>query len=155
MRREVGDKLIGKRAKQVVRILLLCAFGRRAFAARHDRVIRPLASAFVATRLVRSLVDRLGGFVLGPDIAALDMQRAIDIDADEGAGNRDLGGIIDKRLRSQGRDLLVDRLNARSDFVGDFVRAGPLVFEPVGLFAKRFEAGFILLARGRFCIARN
>src|SRR3546814_13384239 len=67
------------------------------------------------------------------------MKRPVHIDADKGACNRNLGGIVDERLRHERRDLLVDRLDTGGDFIGDFIFASPLIFETVGFLADTFE----------------
>src|SRR3546814_10565397 len=78
------------------------------------------------------------------------MKRPVHIDADKGACNRNLGGIVDERLRHERRDLLVDRLDTGGDFIGDFIFASPLIFEPVGFLAERFEPRLIFFTRRAF-----
>src|SRR3546814_10100209 len=78
------------------------------------------------------------------------MKRPVHIEADKGACNRNRGGIVDERLRHERRDLLVDRLDTGGDFIGDFIFASPLIFEPVGFLAERFEPRLIFFTRRAF-----
>src|SRR3546814_10588409 len=73
------------------------------------------------------VLDRL---VLGPHEAALDIERTVDVDADENARHRHVLGREDRRPRHYGADLLVDRGDARIDLVGNVGLARPFVLEP-------------------------
>ncbi len=83
------------------------------------------------------------------------MQRPVDIDADKSAGDRHFLRVVDQRLRDERRDLLVDRIDPGTDFIGDVLGARPFVFEPVGFLAQRFDPRLIVGARlGRHAIER-
>ena len=87
---------------------------------------------FVSSPLSRSpsVSVLAAGFVLRPDIAAVDRQAAVGADADEDAGSVDLGGIVGPRpiLESGKRGL--DLAEPRIHFVGQFVGALVFGFEP-------------------------
>ena len=62
-----------------------------------------------------------GRFVLAADIAALDVQRPIRIDADEGAGVRDGGRVENMRPVVQGCEGLLEFAKARVYLIGHLV----------------------------------
>ncbi len=93
---QLGDEPIRQRLDRVV--LLFVRFGRRA--ANGDDGARDGGVAFPSLHGVAIVRRTSGGvndrcFVLGPDVTAIDPQRAIVVDADEDARPRDVGRIVD------------------------------------------------------------
>src|SRR6266481_9950455 len=70
---------------------------------------------------------RLGRFgsrlVLGTDVAALDAQVAVTINAEEGAGKRDLGGVVDE-------GPVIERFKGGSDLCRAAGRPPPAPLQP-------------------------
>src|SRR3546814_8972558 len=84
-----------------------------------------------------------------PHEAALDIERTVDVDADENARHRHVLGREDRRPRHYGADLLVDRGDARIDLVGNVGLARPFVLEPVGFLAESRELRLVLVGERR------
>ncbi len=79
------------------------------------------------------------------DIAALDAQSAIGIDADEDAGAGDLGGIVDHRASIEGLQRRLDLAEPLIDLVGELLGLGVFRLQPVILGAQRVVAGLLLV----------
>ena len=80
----------------------------------------------------RSAVGRFAldrSLVLRPHVTALDAQSALAVDADEGAGAGDLGGIVNvTAARSKACELGLDFVEPPSDLFGNLVGVGMLFF---------------------------
>src|SRR3546814_19944021 len=89
--------------------------------------IDPVRLIAIRDHAVIVVLDRL---VLGPHEAALDIERTVDVDADENARHRPVLGREDRRPRHYGADLLVDRGSARLDLVVNVGLDRPFVPSP-------------------------
>ena len=85
--------------------------------------------------------------VLGANIAALDIERAVGIDAEEDAGDGDVGRLEAKRavfIRGVRRlDLIEAAIDVFGQFVGDFIFG----LKEVEFFAKRLAGGALFVGR--------
>ena len=129
VRGELGHEPIRQRADALVLIRLVDAgisSGARVIAgSRRGARLRGAVGLGVATGLLVFRRDRR--LVLGPHIAALDPEHAGAVDADEGAGTGDLGGIIED-------GPLIEGLQGRLDL------AEPLCRPPRGTRRRRRTA---------------
>ena len=129
---QLGDETIGQRLDAVV-FLRRFGVGRRCVAADGDH--RALHGAVGFGALGRFAVGIALGFdrslVFGPDIAALDAQSAIGIDADEDAGAGDLGGIVDHRAVVERFERRLDLAEPLVDLVGQLLGLGVFRLQPV------------------------
>ena len=88
------------------------------------------------------------GLVLAADVAPLDLQAALAIDADEGAGMDDLGGLEDVRPVREGFERFLEfaetRIHLVRQFVGVFIfRLKRVVFGLEGIEARLLLGGQI------------
>src|SRR3546814_14979755 len=104
MGRQLGDETVGQRLDT---IFLLGGLGTRRRSVAADGDHRALDIAVVLGTFGRFAVGvRLGWrFVLGTDIAALDAQIAVALDADEGARTRSEERRVGNECGSHGRSL--------------------------------------------------
>ena len=150
MRSQFADQAVGKRPDRLDLILLLVCLGggsaNRNHGALHARRLIALGrrarivSAIAALGLDRRLVP-------GPDIATLDQQRSIGIDADEGPGPGHLLGRIGHGTAIEGLQRLFDLTEALVDLVGKLVSLGIFGLEPVVFVAQRFAGRAFLLGQ--------
>ena len=87
----------------------------------------------------RAAFDRLDRrLVLAPDIAALDPQSAVDVDADEHAGAGDFGGVIGDRPFVERRQRGLDLAKPRVHLVRQLHGVGVFLLQGVMLGPQRF-----------------
>ena len=87
------------------------------------------------------------GLILGADITAVDRQRAVDVEADEGAGDCDVGLIVADRTVLEGLQGLLDFAETLIDRVGQLVGLGIFRFDPVIFLAQRFAGRTLLVGQ--------
>lgn len=87
---------------------------------------------------------RDGDFVFGPDIAAFDPQGARPVDADKGAGARNLSRVVNDRPLLEGGQRGLDLGNALIDLLRDFVRLDVSLLQLVELSPESFIGGRLL-----------
>lgn len=123
MGRQLGDEAIGQRLDRIVLIVL--RLGRLATyrddGTLHDQFSR-IAADFHAIPALRG--DRR--FVLGSDIAAIDVEAAVMGDTDEHASTADINGLVADRSRVKGGERRLDLAEALVDLVRQLT--GALIF---------------------------
>ena len=145
MRRQLHDEAIGQRLDAVILLVvrLRLTADRDDGSARGRRVGIGSVGAGRSRCLfaVRPLDRR---FVLRPYETAFDQERAVAIDADEGAGAGDLGRIEDMRPIVKGGQRLLNLAEAGIDLVGKLVGVLILGFELRLLGLKGFDRRLLL-----------
>ena len=96
--------------------------------------------------LVVARIDRR--LVLGPYIAALDAEDAGCVDADEGAGTRDLGCVIKDGPALEGLQRRLDLTEAAVDLLGDLVGLGVGLLKLAELRLQGIAGGYLLVGHG-------
>ena len=88
-------------------------------------------------------------FVLGPDIAALDLQPAAAVDGDEGAGAGDFAGIVADRPLLEGLELRLDLGETPLDLLGRVlvVLLEIALLDLLELRPRGFAAGMLLVGQ--------
>ena len=128
MRRQLGEQTIRQRLMPSSSSARLGRPERRTAADGDRRSAGPTGWARgdrASSSALRSA--RRGRLVLGPDVAALDAQAAIGVDADEHAGAGDLGRIVDDGPLVERRERGLDLAEPLVDLVGQFVGVGILL----------------------------
>jgi hypothetical protein len=137
---ELDHQPLGQRLDGVVFIVLFGAGGLAADgddSALSGRGRGSIVAAGFSIGLSVAAVDGDGRLVLRPHIAAIDHDLAVAVHADEDAGARDVGGIVDDGTFLEGFKRLLDLAQALVDLVRQLVGAVILRFEPVVLGAQR------------------
>ena len=130
--RAIGGQLADQPVRQRLDGILLVLLGLGLAADRDDGALdgrcgrlatfaRPAVAAGFAVRIALA-----GASSSGPDVAAIDREAALRVDADEDAGAGDLGGIVADWPILEGGERRLDFAETRIDFVGKLV--GILVF---------------------------
>src|SRR5215831_2906103 len=133
MGRQFGDEAFRQRLEAVVFL-----FGLRprstVSADCDDSAVGRAARLTVGRGLLIPRLDRFyWRLVLGTDIAAFDAKVAVAIDADESAGTRDLGGIIDDGPVIERLQRGFDLTEPPVDLLGYLFSLGVLLFEAIEL----------------------
>jgi hypothetical protein len=149
VRRQLGDEALRQRLEAIVLVPLGLRLGRITAAdgdnGALDRTVRLAGSGGVSI----APLDRLGRrLVLRTDIAALDPEVAVGVDADEYAGACDLGRIVDDspcfERGERGLDLAEPLVHLVRQFVGLRVFfLEPVVFGLQGVVARTLLVGEI------------
>ena len=143
MGRQLGHQAVGDRLQAIVFLGLRCRLDV------HSEVIVLMLRA---RRDGTHAVFELGidfwlnrPFVFGADIAALDAQVARSVDADEGAGARDLRGIEDHRPIVEARERRLELPEPFVHLFGQFVGIVISFLQPVELGLERVAGRLYLL----------
>ena len=128
MRGQLADEPVGQGLDDVVVVLLRFGLATDgddgALDDRHGRI--GAVGRIRSDSAIAFAVNRNRRFVFGPDIAAIDGQVAIRVDADEDASADDLGRIVDYRPIFEGSQRRLDFAETLIHLFGQFV--GVLVF---------------------------
>ena len=109
---------------------------------------RALDGRHIGLVAIESLAVGLGlGLILGADITAVDRQRAVGVEADEGAGDRDIGRIVADRAVIESVQSLFDLTETLIDCVRQLVSLGIFRFDPVIFLAQRFAGRAFLVGQ--------
>ena len=138
VRRELGHQAIRERPDALV--LLVALRGGMATGEDGPREVADaplgLAARAVLARVLLAFLAvacRHRLLVLRAHIAALDVQGAVAVDADEDAGTRDLRRIVDDGALLERRQRRLDLAQARVDLLGDLLGVGVLLLQLVEL----------------------
>ena len=147
MRGQLDDEALGQRLDAVLLIVLRL----RGLAADGDDGAlnggRGRLASFTVNLLRIAAFGLDGTFILGTYIAAINQQRAVGVEADEDAGDGDVGRIVDRWALLEGVEGLFDLAETCVDLVRQLVGFGIFGFEPVVFVAQRFAGGALLIGQ--------